>query len=57
MYQWLPIIFIAPHTLHHTAHKQFSKNKNHVTVLDSKIAQWRLSDHPKFTLYRVCCKW
>ena len=53
MYQWLHIIFNALHTLHHIAHKRLTdKNRNPVTVPDSKIAQWRRSDHHTFGLYR-----
>ena len=57
MYQWLPIIFIALHTWHHTAQNGLpAKNRNHVTILDTKIALWRLGDHPIFTLYCVYCR-
>ena len=52
MYQWLPIMFIALHTWHHTAHNGLpAKNRNHVTILDSKITLY-----PTFALYHVYCK-
>ena len=49
MYQWLPIIFIALHSPHMASHSNGlpAKNRNHVTILDSKIGtmEARLSSY------------
>jgi len=50
MYQWLThYIHCTPHIASYSTQTVLTaKNRNHVIVLDSKIAQWRLSVHPTF---------